>query len=90
MRGTMARMINIEVVKTEGENTLNLIRRFSKRVQSSGIIKRVRSLRYHGRPMSTFVKRKKTLKSLKRREEIQELIKLGKVVERTGRAGGRR
>lgn len=83
-------MINIEVTKTDNENTLNLIRRFSKKVQGAGIIKRMRTLRYRARPMSTYVQRKKTLKSIKRKEEVLELIKLGKMVERTNTRGPRR
>ena len=81
--------VNIEVARNEGESTVNMIRRFSKRVQGAGIINRMRGIRYHSRTKSKFVQRKKTLKSIARREEVQELIKLGKMVERAPR-GGRR
>ena len=74
-------MINAEVVKTGNENNLNLIRRFTKRVQGSGVLPRVRSIRYARRKMSEYVKQKKTLKVLKRREEVAELIKMGKMNE---------
>lgn len=74
-------MINAEVVKTGNENNLNLIRRFTKRVQGSGILPRVRSIRYSTRKLSPYVKQKKTLKVLKRREEVVELIKMGKMSE---------
>ena len=76
-------MINAEVVKTGNENNLNLIRRFTKKVQGAGILPRVRSLRYSGRKLSEYVKKKKTLKILKRREEVAELIKMGKMSEYT-------
>ncbi len=78
-------MINAEVVKTGSENNLNLIRRFTKRVQGSGVLPRVRSIRYATRKMSEYVKQKKTLKVLKRREEVAELIKMGKMSEYTPR-----
>ncbi|HEY0221108.1 MAG TPA: hypothetical protein VGC58_02700 [Candidatus Paceibacterota bacterium] len=74
---------NVEVVKSNNENNVNLIRRFTKRVQGSGVLPRVRSIRYSGRKMSEYVKKKKTLKVLKRREEVTELIRLGKMVEFT-------
>ncbi len=74
-------MINVEVTKTGNENSLNLIRRFTKRVQGSGVLPRVRSLRYSLRKPSEYVKKKKTLKVLKRREEVTELIKMGKMSE---------
>ena len=77
--------VNAEVQKTDNESPINLIRRFSKRVQGSGIIQRVRSRRYHARIKSREVRRKQTLKVIKRREEVQELIKLGKMLERPTR-----
>lgn len=74
--------INAEVVKNEGETAVNLIRRFSKRVQGVGLIQKMRKRRYYTRVKSQKVQRKHALKVIKRREEIQELIKMGKLVER--------
>jgi ribosomal protein S21 len=73
-------MINVEVSRGNNENSLSLLRRFTKRVQGSGILPRVRSTRYSDRTISQNVKKKKTLKLIKRREEIQELIRMGKPV----------
>lgn len=75
-------MINIELIKNEKENNLGLLRRFSKRVKSSGIIPRMRSIRYHSRPESGFLRKKKALKTIKKRVEIDEMIKLGKMPEK--------
>ena len=82
--------VNAEVSKTDGESAVTLIRRFSKRVQGTGLIQRMRSRRYHARVKSREVRRKQTLKAIKRREQVQELIKLGKMVERTTRGPRRR
>lgn len=76
-------MINAEVTRAGNENNLNLIRRFTKKVQGSGVLSRVRSIRYSTRKQSPYVKQKKTLKVLKRREEVAELIKMGKMSEYT-------
>jgi ribosomal protein S21 len=76
-------MINVEVVKNNNENNLNLIRRFTKKVQGSGVLPRIRSIRYATRKQSEYVKKKKTLKVLKRRAEVDELIKMGKMTEFT-------
>jgi DNA-directed RNA polymerase subunit F len=81
----MISTVNVEVVKVGNENNVNLIRRFTKKVQSSGILPRVRELRYSTRKKSEYVKKKKTLKVLKRREEVNELLKLGKMTEFTKR-----
>ena len=82
--------VNAEVQKTEGESMINLVRRFSKRVQGSGLIQRVRGNRYYARIKSREVRRKQTLKVIKRREDVQEQIKLGKIIERVGRAPRRK
>jgi ribosomal protein S21 len=79
-----------EVVKNEGENDLNIIRRFQKRVQGAGLLQRMRANRYYTRIKSGNVRRKQTLKVLKRRSEVQELIKLGKMEPRTTRGPRKR
>ncbi|MFZ2523080.1 MAG: hypothetical protein WAW92_01705 [Minisyncoccia bacterium] len=77
--------VNAEVVKAGNENSVNLIRRFTKRVQGSGVLPRVRSIRYSSRKQSEYVKKKKTLKVLKRREEIADQIKMGKIQDMSQR-----
>ncbi|MGH7141567.1 MAG: hypothetical protein ACREGH_02965, partial [Minisyncoccia bacterium] len=66
-----------------------LIRRFQKRVQGTGLIQRMRGRRYYSREQSREVRRKHTLKVLERRENLRELIKLGKAVEPAPRRGRR-
>ncbi len=78
-------MINIEVTRNGTENGLGILRRFTKKVQGAGILPRVRSLRYNQRVLSSYKTKMKTLKSLKRKAEIVELIKLGKMPEKTSR-----
>ncbi len=80
---------NAEVSKNDGESAINLIRRFSKRVQGAQVLTRVRAGRYHTRAKSKAVVRKGALKRIARRDEVMELIKLGKMVEKPKR-GGRR
>ncbi len=74
-------MINIEVTKGSNENNLSVLRRFQKRVQGAGILSKVRSKRYSERIKSENVKRAKTLAYIKRKDEINGLIKLGKMNE---------
>ena len=77
----MLGMINVEVVKGPNENNLSVLRRFQKRVQGAGILMKVRTKRYSERVKSENVKRAKTLAYLKRKDEMSELMKLGKVNE---------
>ncbi|HEY4511624.1 MAG TPA: hypothetical protein VJH55_02175 [Candidatus Paceibacterota bacterium] len=76
-------MTNIEVTRNNNESNANLLRRFTKRVQGSGVLPRVRSIRYADRTQSHYKVKQKTLKTLRRKAEIAELIKLGKAVEHT-------
>lgn len=73
---------NVAVAKNPNENTTSLIRRFTKRVQGAGILKRVRSLRYSERPLSKFTHKKRAIKRMKRRAEFERLQKLGRVEEK--------
>ena len=83
-------IVQAEVTKNDQENDVSLIRRFSKRVQGAGLLQRMRARRYFLRIKSREVRRKQTLKVIKRREEVQELIKLGKMEVRTTRGPRRR
>lgn len=74
-------MINVEVTKNPTENNLGVIRRFTKKVQGSGILPKVRSRRYAQRDLSYYKVKKNTLKNLSRKNEILELIKMGKMPE---------
>jgi ribosomal protein S21 len=71
--------VNVEVAKSGTDNNLGLIRKFTKRVQGSGILSRLRSRRYSARKPSEYVKKKKTLKKIGERARIRDLIKMGKM-----------
>jgi ribosomal protein S21 len=71
--------INVEVTKGSSENNLSVIRKFTKRVQNSGILARLRARRYSQRKASEYVKQKRTLKKLAEKAKIRELIKMGKM-----------
>jgi ribosomal protein S21 len=71
-------MINVEITRNPGENSLGVIRRFSRKVQSSGVIPRVRSLRFSDRVQSHYKIKQRALKSLNHKSELALLIKLGK------------
>lgn len=78
-------MINAEVTRNQGENAMSVIRRFTRKVQGSGVIPRVRSLRFATRVQSHYKVKTKTLKSLKRRADMAELVKQGKAPVSTRR-----
>lgn len=74
--------VNVEIIKGEKDNNLGVIRKFTKRVRGSGILNRLRSRRYSARKISEYVKKKNTLKKIARRTKVQNLIKMGKMVDK--------
>ncbi|MEK7642440.1 MAG: hypothetical protein AAB392_01460 [Patescibacteria group bacterium] len=70
--------VNAEVVKIGSENNMSLIRKFTKRVQGSGVLPRLRKIRYSSRKQSKFVKKKMAMKRIEANKELQMLIKMGK------------
>ena len=71
-------MINAEVTRNPNENALGVIRRFTRKVQGSGIIQRKRSIRFATRVQSSYKVKQRALKLIKRRTDMAELVKLGK------------
>ncbi len=71
--------VNVEVQKTGSESSLSLLRRFTKRVQGSGVLNKVRSLRYKERNQSSLKKKMSTLKFINRLADREKLAKLGKL-----------
>lgn len=69
----------IEVSKNPNENNASILRRFSRRVQESGIIHKVKGSRYNERTESKLKTKKSALKRILKRKEIEVLKKLGKI-----------
>ena len=68
----------IQVRKKERETAESLIRRFSRRVQQSGVLRHVRKTRFHQPEQSRVKRREEALYKVKIRKEINRLKKLGK------------
>jgi ribosomal protein S21 len=72
----------IEVKKNSNENNSSILRRFSRRIQESGIIRKVKGARYNLRKESRLKVKKSALKRIDRRKEIEKLRKLGKMASK--------
>lgn len=78
-------MINVNIEKNATESASSVLRRFTKKVQESGVLNRVRSIKYTERNLSFYKKKKKALEKIKRRDERETMIKLGKLTVPTKR-----
>ncbi|HMN19066.1 MAG TPA: hypothetical protein PKA31_00525 [Candidatus Moranbacteria bacterium] len=68
----------IEVRKKDKETTESLIRRFSRRIQQSGVLVRARRTRFRTEEKSKVEKRAEAIYKVRIRKEIDRLKKLGK------------
>jgi ribosomal protein S21 len=82
--GTMAKTI-ISVDKNRNENNVNLLRRFSRKVRDSGIVRKVRGGRYCERTPSKLVQKRGALKKIEGRIKYEKLQKMGKLKVKTRR-----
>jgi hypothetical protein len=71
--------VNVEIKRNGTENALGVIRRFSRKMQESGIIPKVKGERYNVRPMSKLAEKNMKIRRLARRVEVERLKKLGKM-----------
>ena len=72
----------VEVRRHEKESSGSLLRRFSRKIQRSGILLRARSLAFRKRKKSKTRIRKEALRRLEARKRYLYLEKMGKLEEK--------
>lgn len=75
--------VAIEVKKRQGENTRSLLRRFSRRIQQSGVLIRARKARFYEKERSKREKRESAIRRERIKSEKDKLKKLGLLEEET-------
>jgi len=68
----------IEVKKQERENSQNLIRRFTRGIQRSGVLLRARKTRFKRKKKSEQMEKRTALRREEKRKEYEKIEKLGK------------
>jgi hypothetical protein len=71
-----------EVKKQGNESGAALVRRFTKRVQGTKALMKVREERYFSRKLSKLKTKRRALVSIDKRRSYDRLKKLGKIVEK--------
>ena len=72
---------NIAIEKTGNDNTGAVLRKFTQRMRSSGIVQKMRKIRYRSRDLSKNARKKEALRRINRRDQFEQLIKEGKLSE---------
>lgn len=71
----------VEVRKRDNEGTESLVRRFSRKVQQSGVLLQARKIRFHSRKKSRRKVREEAQRKAELQAERERLIKLGEIDE---------
>ena len=71
-------MINVDVQRHGNENIGGLMRRFSRKMQSAGVVRKVRTLRYFKRKPSPTRIKKDALLRIERTDKYVQLFKEGR------------
>lgn len=71
----------VEVKKKDNEGADSLIRRFSRRVQQSGVLLQARKIRFHERKKNKRKVREEAIRRAELMAERERLIKLGEIDE---------
>ncbi|MDI6602822.1 MAG: hypothetical protein QME57_01740 [Patescibacteria group bacterium] len=71
--------MTLEVKKQKRETSQNLIRRFTRSIQQSGILLRVRRIQFKERKKSEQMKKRAALRREEKKREYEKLKKLGKI-----------
>jgi len=69
----------VEVRKKEGETSAAMLRRFTRRIQLSGVLIRARQTKFYRPKLKKRLVREKALRRIKRIKETERLEKLGKL-----------
>jgi ribosomal protein S21 len=76
------RTTNVKVEKNKEEPAVSLLKRFQRKVQESGVLPRVRSIRYNERGLSDLKTKLAKLKRIKLTDEYNKLKRLGVQIEK--------
>lgn len=69
---------NVEVRRGNTENSASLLRRFSRKIQETGMVSKLKGERYEERKPSKLSLKQGALKRIQKRKMMEKLRKLGK------------
>lgn len=71
--------LNVDVQKNQNENSMSLLRRFSRKAKAIGFTRIVRSKRYFERQPSKLRRQQSALARMESAAKYEEMKKLGKI-----------
>lgn len=74
--------MSLEIEKKPGESSGSVVRRFSRALRNTGILRRAKEIRFYERPPSQARKKASALRGIEIQKRREEMRKLGKDVRR--------
>jgi hypothetical protein len=84
---TTTNATNVTITKNNNENSVSLLKRFTRKVQEYGIIPRVKMDKYEQRALSPYKMKKIKLKKLEGEKVYNLKKKMGKIIMKPRRFG---
>lgn len=76
---------NVDIKKNKKDNAVGMLRKFTRKMRNSGVLRKKRSLRYFERSKSDFQKKEDKLTKLQKQKDFERKEKLGLVQDRRRR-----
>ncbi len=70
---------NVNLNRKEKENTMLMMKRFTRIVRSAGVVPKLKSLKFQKRQLSKLKRQQSALRRIRKTSELDMLRKLGKV-----------
>ncbi|OWK27086.1 MAG: hypothetical protein US76_00480 [Parcubacteria group bacterium GW2011_GWA2_38_13b] len=71
--------MKIKITKKPNETAGALVRRFSQQIHRAGVLQEAKRRKHREQPLTKRIMRKSALARVKRRQEYEELKRLGKI-----------
>jgi hypothetical protein len=72
---------NVIVNAENKDNAMGLLKKFTQKMRSSGVVQRVKSIRYNERDLSAFKNKSEKMRKMEKLDKKERAIKLGKKPE---------
>ncbi|MFW0870871.1 MAG: hypothetical protein ACKKL4_00185 [Patescibacteria group bacterium] len=70
---------NVHIHKRDNENATQVLKRFTMQVRSSGVVSKLKSLKFQEREPSNLKRKQQALRRINKQVERDHLRKLGKI-----------
>ena len=71
--------VNVYIKKDDKKSTSDVLKEFTKKVKTSGVIQKLKSVRFFEKKNNEYKRKKEALRRIEKSNEVERLKKLGKI-----------